>query len=131
MDPISLIIAALGAGAIAAAEDTAEKGVKDAYDGLKALIKKKFADKGKEDDSSIVDKHEKKPDSKAVKALLEEELIDVEVDKDSEILKVAEEIMKKEDPQGAIAGKYNMNVAGDMKIGIQGDVSGGNINQTL
>jgi hypothetical protein len=93
MEPISLIITALTAGAVAAAKDTAEKGVKDAYDGLKALIKKRFADKGKADDSNIIDKHEKKPDSKGVKALLEEELIDVEVDKDPEILKVAEELM--------------------------------------
>lgn len=77
-----------------------------------------------------MDKHEKKPDSKAVKALLEEELIDVEVDKDSEILKVAEEIMKKEDPQGAIAGNYNINVGRDIK-GIVGDISGGTITQDI
>jgi hypothetical protein len=42
MEPISLIIAALGAGAIAAAKDTASTAVKDAYQGLKTLIKKKF-----------------------------------------------------------------------------------------
>jgi hypothetical protein len=39
--------------------------------------------------------------------------------------------MKKADPKGAIASKYNINVGRDMKIGIQGEVSGGNINQTL
>jgi hypothetical protein len=39
MEPISLILAALVAGAVAAAKDTAEKGVKDAYEGLKTLIK--------------------------------------------------------------------------------------------
>ncbi len=42
MEPISLIIAALVAGATAAAKDTAEKTVKDAYEGLKTLIKRKF-----------------------------------------------------------------------------------------
>jgi hypothetical protein len=42
MDPISLIIAALGAGALAGAKDTAGTAVKDAYQGLKTLIKKKF-----------------------------------------------------------------------------------------
>ncbi|BDI14282.1 hypothetical protein ANSO36C_00840 [Nostoc cf. commune SO-36] len=42
MEPISMIIAALGAGAIAATKDTAGTAVKDAYQGLKALIKKKF-----------------------------------------------------------------------------------------
>ena len=42
MEPISLILAALAAGAAAAAKDTAGTAVKDAYEGLKALIKKKF-----------------------------------------------------------------------------------------
>jgi hypothetical protein len=42
MDPISVIIAALGAGAIAATKDTAGTAVKDAYQGLKTLIKKKL-----------------------------------------------------------------------------------------
>jgi len=36
-------LAALTAGAVAAAKDTAEKGVKDTYQGLKTLIKRKFA----------------------------------------------------------------------------------------
>ena len=40
MEPVSLIIAALTAGAVAAAKDTAEKGVKDTYQGLKTLIKR-------------------------------------------------------------------------------------------
>lgn len=130
MEPISLILAALGAGAIAAAKDTAGTAVKDAYEGLKTLIKKKFADKGKEDDSNIIDKHQKKPDSDAVKALLKEELVDLDVDQDVEILKAAAEILKKEDPQGAEEGKYRINVQGDIK-GIVGDVSGGEINQTI
>jgi len=38
MDPISAIVGALVAGASAAATDVASKAVKDAYDGLKALI---------------------------------------------------------------------------------------------
>ena len=46
MEPISLILAALAAGAVAAAKDTAGTAVKDAYESLKALIKKKFAEKG-------------------------------------------------------------------------------------
>ena len=66
MDPISLILAALGAGAIAATKDTAATAVKDVYQGLKTLIKQRFAAQGKEDDSDIIDKHEKKLDSRAL-----------------------------------------------------------------
>ena len=40
MDPISLIITALVAGAAAASKDIAGQAVKDAYKGLKDLIKK-------------------------------------------------------------------------------------------
>lgn len=42
MDPISMIVSALVAGAAASAEKTASQAVKDAYDGLKQLIKAKF-----------------------------------------------------------------------------------------
>jgi len=45
MDPVSIILVALAAGAAAAAKDTASQAVKDAYAGLKALVKKRFAGK--------------------------------------------------------------------------------------
>ena len=126
MEPISLILAALAAGAVAAAKDTAKKGVKDAYEGLKALIKRKFA--GNEAAKVVLDEHEKDPETYEVP--LKKKLIETGIDKDEEILKAAEEIMKKEDPQGAIAGKYNIHVAGDIK-GIVGDISGGTISQDI
>ena len=128
MEPISLIVAALVAGATAAIKDTAGTAVKDSYEALKGLIKKKFVAQGKEDDSNIIDKHEKKPDSKAVKALLEEELEEVGLNKlkdDDEIIKLAKEIMKKEDPEGFQGGKYqtNVTVGGDV-IGVAGTNTG-------
>ncbi|MCC5644002.1 hypothetical protein LC607_13805 [Nostoc sp. CHAB 5824] len=118
MEPISIIIAALGAGAIAAAKDTAGTAVKDTYQGLKTLIKQRFANQGKEDDSNIVDKHEKKLDSEAVKALLKEELINLGVDKDAEIIQLAQELLKQEKPEESAAGKYNTVFQGEVK-GIQ------------
>src|SRR5258708_14425928 len=42
MEPLSLIFSAIVAGAAAAAKPTAELAVKDAYSGLKALIKRKW-----------------------------------------------------------------------------------------
>jgi hypothetical protein len=115
---MEIIIAALVAGATAAVKDTAGQAVKDAYQSLKTLIKNKFAEQGKEDDSNIVDKHEKKLDSEAFKALLKEELTNLGIDKDDAIIKAAEEVMKKEDPEGFQEGKYNTNVT------VQGDVFG-------
>jgi hypothetical protein len=90
MEPISLIIAALGAGAIAAAKDTAGEAVQDAYKGLKELIKRKFEEKGKSDSVSILDKYEQKPDK--TKELLEDELKEAEIDKDEEIIRKVQEL---------------------------------------
>ena len=119
IDPISLIITALVAGATAAAKDTAEQAIKDAYKGLKDLINKKFIN-----DSSWQKIVDGKPEEiKQVEDLLKEKLTQAGVDKDAEIIKAAEEIMKKEDPQGFKEGKYNITVQGDV-IGIVGDNHG-------
>ena len=42
MDPITIILTALVTGAAAGLKPTAERVVKDAYDGIKGLIKKKY-----------------------------------------------------------------------------------------
>jgi len=47
MDPVSLIEAALVAGAAASTQDVASQAVKDAYAGLKTLLNRLFADKPK------------------------------------------------------------------------------------
>jgi ribosomal protein L17 len=91
---MEIIIAALVAGATAAAKDTAGQAVTSAYKGLKDLIKNRFVEQGKKEDSNIVDDHEKKLESEAFKALLKEEFAKVGVDKDAEIQKIAEELME-------------------------------------
>ncbi|MCF2151377.1 hypothetical protein IQ276_034180 [Desmonostoc muscorum LEGE 12446] len=130
MDPISLIIAALGAGAIAAAKDTAGTAVKDAYQGLKTLIKKKFAEQGKADSSTILDKFEQKPEK--TKALLEDELVESgldKLDKDEEIIRIAQELLKQEKPEEFKAGKFN--ITGGVKGIVAEHISGGKIDQII
>ncbi|BBD59133.1 hypothetical protein NIES2109_19140 [Nostoc sp. HK-01] len=88
--------------------------MKDAYQSLKALIKKKF-----ESDPLGKGLVDAKPEEiKQVEGLLKDKLTQAGVDKDEEIIKAAEEVMKKEDPQGFEEGKYNTNVT------VQGDVFG-------
>ena len=43
MEPVSLIVAALAAGAVAGAENTATEAVKDAYAGLKGLVRRRVS----------------------------------------------------------------------------------------
>ncbi len=121
MEPISLILAALVAGAVAAAKDTAGTAIKDAYEGLKALIKKRFA--GDALAQAMIDA--KPEDIKKAEGLLKDKIVEAGVDKDEEIQKAAQEIMQKEDPEGFEAGKYNTNVtvAGDV-FGVAGTSTG-------
>ena len=124
MDPISLIIAALVAGAAKAAGDAAP----DAYNGLKALIKRKFESKGQSGANYVLDQHEKQPE--AAKELLKGALIEAGADKDEKIIKASQELLKQLKPEESAAGKFNLNIAGDVK-GIVGDISGGEIHQDI
>ena len=91
MEPISLIVTALTAGAVAAAKDTAEKGVKDTYQGLKTLIKRKFAN-----DALAQAMVEAKPeDIKKDEGLLKDKIVEAGVDKDHEITKLAQDLLDK------------------------------------
>lgn len=124
---MELILAALIAGATAATKDVAGTATKDAYNGLKALIKKKF-----EKDALAQAMVDAKPeDIKQAEGLLKAKMTEVGIDKDAEILKAAAEILKKEDPQGAKEGNYRINNAQRDIKGIVGDVTGGEINQTI
>ena len=118
---VELILAALVAGATAAAKDTAGVAVKDAYEGLKALLKKKF----EKDTLAQMAVDAKPEDIKQMEGLLKTKITEAGIDKDEEIVKKAEEIMKKEDPEGFESGKYNttVNVQGDV-IGVAGTNTG-------
>ena len=70
MEPIStLIVTALAAGAAAGLEGTVSQVVRDAYDGLKGLIKSKY---GKAADS--LDILEKSPSSEHLRSFADEQL---------------------------------------------------------
>src|SRR5258708_20599914 len=70
MDPLSLILAAITAGAAASAKDTASAAIKDTYQGLKALIQRKF--EGKPNAQAALIEYEEDPetyDKPLIKAL--------------------------------------------------------------
>ncbi|MEH1863511.1 MAG: hypothetical protein V7K69_00485 [Nostoc sp.] len=98
MEPISLIIAALGAGAIAAAKDTATTAVKDTYQGLKGLIKKRFESQPKA--QMVLEEHETDPET--YNAPLKKKLAEAGADQDAAIIQAAQELLNqvKEQPGG-------------------------------
>ncbi|MGJ5676786.1 MAG: hypothetical protein ACR9NN_24820 [Nostochopsis sp.] len=124
MEPVSVIIAALVAGAAKTAGEVAG----DAYKGLKVLIQRKFVSAGKSGAEYVLAKHEEKP--QAWQEPLKAELVEAGADKDEEIIKQAQELLKQLKPQEVAAGKFNLKVSGDVK-GIVGEISGGTINQDI
>ena len=116
MDPVTLIASALAAGAAAAAKDTASQAVKDAYAGFKALIQKRFTDRPEAE--MALAKHEEKP--KVWEAPLKDALVETGVDKDQEVLQMAQQLLKLVHPQQAAQGKYSIQI-GEAKGVVIGD----------
>jgi hypothetical protein len=112
MDPISLIIAALAAGAIAGVKDTAGQAVKDAYAGLNGLLRRRFT--GNRQAEAALDQSERQPD--ADQALLAQHLRAAGAGDDEELIRAAQAVLEKADPAGARAGKYNVRITGGKGI---------------
>jgi hypothetical protein len=112
MDPVALIVAALAAGASAALKDTATEAIKDAYNGLKSLLKRKL---GNEPAAQVaIDEHEKAPE--VWEKPLESELGKSGVADNEEVVRSAQELLALIDPVGAQGGKYNVTVSGGKGI---------------
>lgn len=112
MDPVSLIVAALAAGALAGAQNTATEAVKDAYAGLKALVRRAFA---KQPAGEVVlARHEEKPEQ--YEKALEAELIEADAGRDESVVAAAERLMALLDPPGTQAGKYIVDVRGGQGV---------------
>jgi hypothetical protein len=118
MDPISLIIAALVAGAMAGVRDTAGQAVKDAYTGLKALIRRRFA--GNQEAEAALDQSERQPESDQPQ--LAQHLQAVGAAGDEELIRAAQALLRQTDPAGASAGKYDVRITGGKGI-VVGDAA--------
>ncbi|MGH3620728.1 MAG: RIP homotypic interaction motif-containing protein [Sciscionella sp.] len=114
MDPVSLIVAALAAGAVAGAQSTAADVVKDAYAGLKALVRRRFA--GRESGEMVLEKHEGHPE--AWRGALEAELVEVDVAGDSAVVQAAQQVLALLDAEGFRAGKYQVDARGAQGVQI-------------
>src|SRR5712672_2769210 len=117
MDPISAILAALVAGAAAAAKGTAETAIKEGYEGFKSLLKSKLF--GKTLATAAVDAHSDDP--KAAETVLRPALKDAGADADAQLLEAARALLAKADPEGKIAARYQVNVTGGVHGLVQGD----------
>lgn len=101
MDPLTLIVSSLAAGAVASAKSTVESIVKDSYEGIKAFIKKKFGSK------VTVEDMEKNPNSESKRGSLKEDLENSGAAHDQELLEMAKnliEVVKQHAPDTKVTG---------------------------
>jgi len=115
MEPISLLLTAIVSGAAAALEPTAGKAVKDAYEGLKHLIKKKWG-------GISLETVEQNPKSEPRREVLKEDLENAKAAHDEEVLAKAQELIravKEHAPQAAQAAGITiaeLDAAGSVNI---------------
>ena len=116
MEPISLIISALTAGAMAALQETAGTAIKDAYQGLVALVKKRFG----KDPKAVAALEGHAEDPETWQKPLEKSIQESGAVEDMEILKAAQqllELLQSDKP----SPKYNVDISGDVQGFVQGD----------
>ena len=140
MEPISMIIGALVAGAVAASKDVAEQAIKDTYAGLRALLKRKFGESSKL--ARAVDDLDSDPQDKQYKESASHRIQEAEAHKDQEVVAQAKELLDLLKAKGEITeATYQVTVqgsgaaavgpgataAGERGVAIGGSVSRGTI----
>ena len=102
MDPVTLIVTALAAGAASALQDGASAAVKDAYARLKALAAKRFA--GRPKGELVLAEYQAAPQT--WEKPLAAELSAAGAGSDVDLVAVAQALMSLVDEAGARSGKY-------------------------
>lgn len=106
MDPVTLIVTALAAGAASALQDDAKGVLKAAFARLRTLVKERLA--GRPGGELVLTQHEQAPD--IYEKPLEYELNESGAATDSALVSAAQELMKLLDGPGTAAGKYVVSV---------------------
>lgn len=115
MDPVTLILGALTAGAAAALKDVVPQAIKDAYAGLKALVEKKFADKPLA--QQVLQAYESDPETYTKP--LEKDLKETGADQDEELLAMAQKVMAlvEDMPGGGEIISQSLSIRGNARVG--------------
>ena len=113
MDPITLIVTALAAGAALGVKDTASAMVTDAYAGVKALVKKRLGEgPGAE---LVLARHEQAPETWQVPLMAE--LTRAGADGDGDLIAAAKALLDLVGEAGG-TGKYAVDVRGAQGVQI-------------
>ncbi|MFE2999585.1 hypothetical protein ACFXG4_31840 [Nocardia sp. NPDC059246] len=116
MDPLTIIAAALAAGALKGVGETATAAVADAYQGLKALVTRRFNSDPRAE--LVLAEHEADPD--IWQAPLLAALRESGAGQDDQVVTAAQRLLELTDPQGSQSGKYMVDARG-ANVGAIGD----------
>jgi hypothetical protein len=108
MDPITLIVTALAAGAASGITESTSSAVKDAYATLKALVRKRLI--GRTGAELVLARHEQAPET--WQAPLEAVLGEAGADRDTDLVAAAQALLRLLDTAGARPAKYTVDVRG-------------------
>ena len=114
MDPITLIVTALAAGAALGVQDTVSAMVKDAYAGLKLLVKRRLG--GRPGAELVLAKHEQAPET--WHAPLMAELAESGADGDRDLIAAAQALLDLVGEAEGRAGKYTVDARGAQGVQI-------------
>ena len=112
MDPVTLIVTALAAGAASALQDGAAAAVKDAYARLKALVSRRFIDRPTAE--LVLAEHESAPQT--WEKPLAAELFAAGAGDDADLAAAAQALMSLLDEAGSRSGKYLVTVHGSQGV---------------
>jgi hypothetical protein len=105
MDPITLIATAIAAGAVVGLKDTASSARRDAYAGLKALVRRRIA--AQPDAEMVLARYEKAPE--VWQAPLKAGLGEAAADRNADLVSAAQAPMNLIDEAGTQTGKYRVD----------------------
>lgn len=107
MEPISLIVAALVAGLTADATEYTRPTALDGYQAFRARLWAKV--EASEEAKVTFIALEKKPDSEGRQHSMKTELVNLGVEKDGELIHLAQTLLQQLDQKGTQSGKYLVN----------------------
>ena len=107
MDPVTLIVTALAAGASTGLGETVSQAIKDVYAALKSKVKNALADRP--DGDVVVERHEAEPDT--WRAPLESEITHTDLATDEAVLDLAQRLLALVE-EGGGGSKYRVDLSG-------------------
>lgn len=123
MDPISVIVAALAAGAGAGIKDSVSRTVQDAYGGLRELVRRRLA--VRPGAATVLAEHETAPHR--WQESLSAELVAVDAGSDQEIITAARQVLALIGQAGHSDGGYRADARGAQGVQVGNDNTQSNI----